>query len=83
MLQTRLSERGQVVLPKEVRDRLHLERGQEFAVEVVPDGIILRPIGTAERGPRPNWRDLEGCLAGTDAIENLMSEHQREIERGR
>lgn len=32
-----------VVLPKEMLDRLKLERGDKLYVTYVPDGIVLRP----------------------------------------
>lgn len=40
--QTRISAKGQVVIPKETRDRLGLTQG--FALDVIetPDGVLLR-----------------------------------------
>lgn len=39
---TRLSSKGQVVIPKDVRDRLRLREGDELSVEEVDDAIVLR-----------------------------------------
>jgi AbrB family looped-hinge helix DNA binding protein len=39
---TRLSSRGQVVIPKSVRDHLGLRDGDELVVEETADAIILR-----------------------------------------
>jgi putative addiction module antidote len=36
-----------VVLPKELLDRLKLERGDKLYVTHVPDGIVLRPYDEA------------------------------------
>ena len=41
---TKLSSKGQVILPKAVRDARHWRPGTEFAVEDRADGVLLRPI---------------------------------------
>ncbi len=41
---TRLSSKGQVILPKSIRAIHGWEPGAEFAVEDTPDGILLRPL---------------------------------------
>ena len=47
---TALSKKGQIVLPSAVRERLHLEPGQDFEVFVDDDDtIVLRRISR-----RPN-----------------------------
>ncbi len=42
-LKTRMSTKGQVILPKATRDRKHLKPGMEFEVEETPAGILLKP----------------------------------------
>lgn len=59
-----------VVLPREVLDRLHLQRGDELSVVETPDGIMLTPydpelaeqMDAAERVMRED-RDLLHKLA--------------------
>lgn len=41
---TRLSSKGQVILPKSVRDARHWPAGTEFLVEDFEDGVLLRPL---------------------------------------
>lgn len=41
---TRLSSKGQVVLPRSVRTAHKLEAGTEFSVESTPEGVLLRPL---------------------------------------
>lgn len=41
---TKLSSKGQVILPKSVRDAHNWRPGAEFAVEAVPEGVLLRPL---------------------------------------
>ena len=43
MSTTRLSSRGQVVLPKRVRDKNQWDPGQEFEVVQTEEGVLLRP----------------------------------------
>ncbi|HVO56904.1 MAG TPA: AbrB/MazE/SpoVT family DNA-binding domain-containing protein [Dongiaceae bacterium] len=39
-----LDKAGRVVLPKELRDKLRLEAGDEFEVEDASETIVLRPV---------------------------------------
>ena len=39
---TKLSSKGQVIIPKAIRNAYHLEIGQELEVEIIPQGILLR-----------------------------------------
>jgi AbrB family looped-hinge helix DNA binding protein len=45
---TRLSSKGQIILPKTVRDVHHWAPGTDFSVEDTGDGVILRPIKTSQ-----------------------------------
>lgn len=40
---TRLSSKGQVVLPKPIRDARRWQPGTELTVENTADGVLLRP----------------------------------------
>jgi AbrB family looped-hinge helix DNA binding protein len=72
---TRLSTKGQVVIPREVRERLGLVRNTELRVEVEEDRVVLTPIR------REAWRRLRGALPGLDLTAALEREHREEIER--
>ena len=56
---TRLSSKGQIILPKTVRDEHHWAPGTDFSVEDTGDGVLLRPI-KASRPTRLD--DVVGCL---------------------
>ena len=43
MKTTRLSSKGQVIIPKPLRTALHWETGQELEVVDTGNGILLRP----------------------------------------
>jgi len=40
---TRLRAKGQITLPSRVREAAHLEEGDPIEIQVVSDGILLRP----------------------------------------
>jgi AbrB family looped-hinge helix DNA binding protein len=50
--QTKMSEKGQVVIPKDVRDRLSLKAGDFLDVIERPDGVLLKvsPKSKSDRG---------------------------------
>ncbi len=56
---TRLSSKGQVILPKSVRDARHWASGTAFSVELVGDGVLLRPL---KQGGTSRLEDVAGCL---------------------
>lgn len=41
---TKLGERGQVVIPQEIRNQLHLKKGEKFLVVKSNNKIILEPV---------------------------------------
>nr|WP_294517298.1 AbrB/MazE/SpoVT family DNA-binding domain-containing protein [uncultured Rhodopila sp.] len=55
---TRLSSKGQIILPKTVRDVHHWAPGTDFSVEDTGDGVLLRPI----KSQPTRLEDVVGCL---------------------
>lgn len=74
----RLSSKGQLVLPKNVREHLSLKRGLELKVEVLGGKIILEPI-YQETGK--DWRHWRGALRGSRVLEEHLQEHGQEVAR--
>ena len=56
---TRLSTKGQIILPKQIRVSRAWGPGTEFEVEETGDGILLRP---AAHFPDTNLEEVAGCL---------------------
>ncbi len=55
---TRISTKGQVVLPKDVREALQWETGQELEVISLPDGVMLKKAASG----LASWADVLGRL---------------------
>ena len=75
---TKLSSKGQVVLPKSVRDARSWEPGTEFAVEEVSEGILLRPLRPF---PPTSIDQVFGCLKYTGRAKTFR-QMEKAIARG-
>ena len=69
----RLSSKGQLVIPKSIRDALRLRAGTCFDVHVQEGKIILEPVETSAVDA------LYGKYADIDFLADLEVEHQREV----
>lgn len=56
---TKLSTKGQVILPKAIRDAYGWRPGMEFSLEDTGDGVLLRPL---KRFAETRLEELVGCL---------------------
>ena len=67
-LTTTVSTKGQVILPKAIRQTLHWGAGTRLVVENTPDGVLLKPapVFVETRG-----EDVFGCLAHEGAPRSL------------
>ncbi len=76
---TRLSSKGQVIIPKNIREQHQWQVGVEFMVIDLEDGILLKPVPLIE----PTViEDVAGCLAyreGTKTIQEMDEAIQHAI----
>ena len=75
---TKLSSKGQIILPKAVRDAHQWQPGTEFVVEEVSEGILLRPRNAF---PATRLEDVIGC-AGYHGPGRTLEEMDAAIARG-
>lgn len=87
-LTTTISTKGQVILPKAIRDQLQWDAGTRLAVEHTADGVLLRPLTPAFARTRPE--EVFGCLSTKSrpkSIEEMeagiATEAKRRHARGR
>jgi AbrB family looped-hinge helix DNA binding protein len=65
---TRLSTKGQLILPKEIRTSRAWGPGTEFTIEETKDGILLRPSG---RFPATRLDEVVGCLRSKERAKSI------------
>ena len=75
---TRLSSKGQIVLPKSVREARSWKPGTEFAVDETSDGILLRPLRPF---PPTSIAEVYGSLKYTGRPKTLR-QMEKAIARG-
>lgn len=78
MERTRLSSKGQIILPKAIRSARHWKAGLEFVVEEADDGVLLRP---ARIFPETRIEDVLGCT-GYKGRKKSLAAMERAIARG-
>jgi AbrB family looped-hinge helix DNA binding protein len=71
-----LDKAGRVVLPKDLRDKLRLEAGDELLVEETGEEIILRPVRTQAtlKKERGVWvyQGARGAERSSESLHDLI-----------
>ena len=75
---TRLSTKGQLIIPKEIRDRYGWEPGVELEIEDQGDHVVVRRV---ESLPETRLEDLVGC-AGYRGPRRSLDEMEEAIAKG-
>ena len=73
-----LSSKGQIVLPREIRQSLNLRKGDRLYVTREGDRIILtlcEEKGTSSEA----WRRWRGHFKGAQALQSHIAEHAEEV----
>lgn len=75
---TKLSSKGQVIIPKEIRNRHHWEPGQELLAIDTDDGILLKPTSPF---PEATLREVASCLSYSGKAKTL-EEMEDAVKKG-
>ena len=78
MQTTHVSSKGQVIIPKPIRDAQQLNVGQELEVEIVTQGILLK---IKNKRPKSTLNDLVGCT-GYQGKAKTIDEMTDSIQQG-
>jgi AbrB family looped-hinge helix DNA binding protein len=70
-----LSSKGQIVIPKDIRDALGLREGAKLEVALEGHRVVLRTISEEY----PDWRTLQGAFGPVDqTTSEILAEGRRE-----
>ena len=78
MATTRLSTKGQLIIPKDVRDRHGWDAGTELVIEDLGHAVVIRPVVTV---PATTFEDVFGCLRYRGKPKSLK-DMEKAIEAG-
>jgi AbrB family looped-hinge helix DNA binding protein len=79
---TTVSSKGQVVIPRHLREKHRLTSGVRLQITETDEGLVLSPIRRAlPSAAGSGWRVLRGSAKGTDALKQHLEDHRREAKR--
>ncbi|MGO9421389.1 AbrB/MazE/SpoVT family DNA-binding domain-containing protein [Roseiarcus sp.] len=79
-LKTRVSTKGQIVLPKAIRDPRGWAAGVELTIEERPDGVLLR---AAPKDEPTRVEDVFGSLGPVERVVSIEEMNDAVLEEAR
>ena len=68
-----MSSKGQIAIPKALRERLHLREGVELSLDVHGEELVLRKL------VKRDWRRWSGRFPRSGMLAELEAEHRDEV----
>ena len=80
-MQTKVSTRGQVVLPKAIRDKRRWKAGTRLIVEDRPEGVLLKPVEKKKKLTIDDWAGVIEYKAPARTVEEMNAAIDEEFRR--
>jgi AbrB family looped-hinge helix DNA binding protein len=75
---TTISPKGQIIIPKVVRDRLKLTAGTQVSIDVQGETLVMKRLGS----DFPDWHTMRGMFrGGPNLLQDLAAERSEEVAR--
>jgi AbrB family looped-hinge helix DNA binding protein len=78
MTKTTISPKGQIVIPKALRERLNLKAGTQVSIDVQGEALVMKRLVRSF----PDWRTMEGMARGGESLTAALTE-ERAAEKAR
>jgi len=79
---TRISSKGQITIPKEIRDKLNLKPGDRIIVEATEHAAIVRPLkkpSESMRGIGKRTKQKLGNITAVELTRKMREEDEEEL----
>jgi AbrB family looped-hinge helix DNA binding protein len=67
-----ISSKGQIAIPKAVRDRLNLKAGTEVVIDIQGEAMVMKRLVREF----PDWRTMEGMSKGDESLTKALEEER-------
>ena len=82
MATTTVSSKGQVVIPRALREKYRLTAGTRLLVAESDEGLVLSPLSSVRSsGRQARWRALRAVAKSSNALKEHLADHRREAKR--
>jgi AbrB family looped-hinge helix DNA binding protein len=72
MTKATISSKGQIAIPKALRERLNLKPGTQLAIDVQGESLVLKRVASGF----PDWRTMEGMVCGGESLTKALMEER-------
>ena len=82
MSNTKISSKGQITIPKEIRDKLNLKPGDRIIVEAREHAAIVRPLkkpSESMRGIGKRTKQKLGNITAVELTRKMREEDEEEL----
>jgi|CryGeyDrversion2_1046600.scaffolds.fasta_scaffold293730_2 AbrB family looped-hinge helix DNA binding protein len=79
---TKLSSKGQITIPKDIRDKLKLEPGDKVLMEATEHAAVIRPLkkpSESMKGVGKETKSKLGNISAAELLKKMRMEDQEEL----